>query len=611
MYDRLSGKLRRNRGTPVPGRTRWPRIGRVRRVFGIFSAATAIVVALSLTAAAGTAGLVVLLGEGLDLLLVGGSLDLPWFTAVVGELLIMAAATFLIPVVIARDARQLTAHHRAKLLKHYLSIGPLAVRRAGDGELVHTAMDAVDRSVKYRSGFMGPAVSAVATPVLILVFIAVFVDPLSAVLLLVPTALVPVIVLGFQRRFGSSNGEYRRAQGILSATFLDALRSLGMLKLNGGSTWMGARIRAAAERVRVQVMKLLARNQLILLVIDSSFAVLLLATSALLAWWRTSSSAITPGAALTLVVLGFLMLAPVNYVGSFFYIGMTGKAAEKKLAEVAEIPMHRSVANPLDVDLRHSDLYVEELAASYDEEHPALSGITCHFPAGSRTAIIGPSGSGKTTLLRVLQGQLDTTAGIIHDGRQAMGPATLKANTAVVEQHAALFGLSVRENLRLAAPQATDEQLLEVLGQVGMQHWLGEQPDALATRLGEGGARLSGGQAQRLSLARALLAHRPVLLLDEPTSALDVQTEAEILATLRALGPEATIITVTHRLGLLADYDQVLVMDQGQLVQAGARHELLGEEGYLKHAMENFQERSAALHASAQHGAVAPKEEQA
>ncbi|MEG2423524.1 ABC transporter ATP-binding protein, partial [Glutamicibacter sp.] len=458
----------------------------MRRVFGIFSAATAIVVALSLSAAAGTAGLVIVVGQGLDELMAHRPLGTQWYASAFGELLIMAVATFLIPVVISRNSLDLTEYHRMKLLKHYLSIGPLAVRASGDGELLHAAMDSVERSVKYRSSFIGPAISAVATPVLILCFIAFAIDPLSALVLLVPTALVPVIVLGFQRRFGSSNGEYRRAQGILSATFLDALRSLGMLKLNGGSRWMGSRIQQATERVRQQVMKLLARNQLILLVIDSSFAVLLLASAALLAWWRASSGAITPGSALSLVILSFLMLAPVNYVGSFFYIGMTGKAAEKKLAEVADIPMHRSMANPLHVDLRHRDLILEEVSASYDSGHHALDKISWHFPAGSRTAIIGPSGSGKTTLLRVLQGQLEASSGTIRDARQAMGPATLKANTAVVEQHATLFGMSLRENLLLGAPEATDGELLVALRQVGLGSWFDGQPGGLAQPLGEG-----------------------------------------------------------------------------------------------------------------------------
>ena len=234
----------------------------MRRVFGIFSASTAIVVALSLIAAAGTAGLVIVVGQGLDELLSDRRLGTQWYFSAVGELLAMAVATFLIPVVISRNSQDLTEHHRMKLLKHYLSIGPLAVRAAGEGELVHAAMDSVERSVKYRSSFIGPAVSAVATPVLILCFIAFAIDPLSALLMLVPTALVPIIVLGFQRRFGASNGENTaEPQGILSATFLDAAFPGHVLKLNGAGGWMGVRIEKATERVRQQVMSCWPGNQ--------------------------------------------------------------------------------------------------------------------------------------------------------------------------------------------------------------------------------------------------------------------------------------------------------------------------------------------------------------
>lgn len=570
----------------------------MRRLFGYFSVATVIVVALSIFAAAATAGLVILLGQGFDLLYRGEALDTQWYIGVGGELLALALSTFLVPVVISHDSQLLTSYHRSILLKHYLSIGPLAVRKTGEGELVHAAMESVDRSVKYRSTFLGPASAAAATPVLILIFIALFIDPLSAILLLIPTGLVPVIVLGFQKRFGGSSGEYRRAQGILSATFLDALRSLNMLKLNSGSIWMGKTINAATERVRQQVMKLLARNQLILLVIDSSFAVLLLASSAGLAWWRTSSEALSPGAGFALIILSYLMLAPVNYVGSFFYLGMTGRAAEKQLAEIQEIPMHPSMANPLTVNLKDNGLFIQNVCATYNNADLALNEINLQFPAGSRTAIVGPSGSGKSTLIRVLQGQLESSAGLIHDGRQAMGPATLKANTAVVEQQATLFGVSVGENLRIGAPQATDEQLLAALSQVRLASWLAAQPLGLDQPLGEGGARLSGGQAQRLALARALLAQRPVLLLDEPTSALDVHSEAEIRKILRELGASTTIITVTHRLGLLQDYDYVVVMDHGRVIQFGPREQLVKQEGYLNKALSVLDERTAQLQSS-------------
>ncbi|MGO2052259.1 hypothetical protein CIK76_11930 [Glutamicibacter sp. BW80] len=567
----------------------------MRRVFGIFSASTAAVVCLGLLSAIGAIGLAVLIGRAIDALRADQPLDVGWYVAVGYELLVVAAAALLTPVLIARSGRKLGALQRHQLVRHYLAIGPLAVRRLGEGELVDAAMDAVDRSVRFRTGFMGPAICAVATPVLVLLGIMFFIDPLSALILLLPTMLVPVLVIGFQRLFRGSSGEYRRAQGLLSATFLDGLRALTMLKLNGGASWMGQRIAVASERVRQQVMKLLARNQLVLLVIDASFAVLLLATAALLAWWRVGSLAITAGQGAALVLLSFLMLAPVNYVGSFFYIGMTGKAAEQKIASIMGTERHRAAANPLRVDLRADALQLLDLGAGYEGHPAALEQLNFSFPAGSKTAVIGASGSGKTTLLRVLQGQLETTAGIIHDGHQALGPATLRSNTAVVEQGTTLFGISLRENLLLAAPQASDDKLRAMVRRAGLASWFAQQQAGLDTILGEGGATLSGGQAQRLAIARALLAERPILLLDEPTSSLDVQTEAEVLDTLREAAAELTVITVTHRLGLLADYDQVLVLDRGRIVQAGPREELLGAEGYLKTAMENFGQRVAAL----------------
>ncbi|PQZ96856.1 hypothetical protein CQ017_15840 [Arthrobacter sp. MYb224] len=575
----------------------------MRRVFGIFSASTAAVVCLGLLSAIGAIGLAVLIGRAIDSLRADQPLDVGWYVAVGYELLLVAAAALLTPVLIARSGRKLGALQRHQLVRHYLAIGPLAVRRLGEGELVDAAMDAVDRSVRFRTSFMGPAICAVATPVLVLLGIVFFIDPLSALMLLLPTMLVPVLVIGFQRLFRGSSGEYRRAQGLLSATFLDGLRALTMLKLNGGASWMGQRIAVASERVRQQVMKLLARNQLVLLVIDASFAVLLLATAALLAWWRVGSLAITPGEGAALVLLSFLMLAPVNYVGSFFYIGMTGKAAEQKIESFMDTERHRAAANPLRVDLRADALQLLDLGAGYEGHPAALEQLNFSFPAGSKTAVIGASGSGKTTLLRVLQGQLETTAGIIHDGHQALGPATLRSNTAVVEQGTTLFGISLRENLLLAAPQASDEKLRAMLRRAGLAPWFAQQEAGLDTVLGEGGATLSGGQAQRLAIARALLAERPILLLDEPTSSLDVQTEAEVLDTLREVAAGLTVITVTHRLGLLADYDQVLVLDRGRIVQAGSREELLGTEGYLRTAMENFGQRVAALGSQRGNGA--------
>lgn len=574
--------------------------GRVRKDLAGTSSPTGIVVGLSVLSGAATAWLAVLLGAAVDAALgapAGGAaapaLPGSWFMMAGTALVLAVAGTLLVPVVIDRASERMLEGTRRQLLEHYLAIGPLGLRRRGQGERVNTAMDAVDRKVRFRAGFTGPALAAVITPFVVLGFVALALDPLCAAVLGVLVLLVPLLVFGFGRLFRASSGQYRRSQGILAAVFMDALRNLGMLKLNNASSWMGAKVAAAAEAVRVQVMRLLARNQLLLLVIDASFALLLLAAAAGLAWWRVGAGVLSPGQGTALVLLSFLMLAPVNYVGSFFYIGMTGRAAQEKIAEALAEPAHPAMLQPVPVDLSASGLQLQDLAAGYERNPQAIRAVNLSFPPGSRTAVIGASGSGKSTLLRVLSGQLETTAGIVHDARQALGPATLRLNTAVVEQQAALFAMSLRENLLLADPRAEDEQLVRLLRQVGLGPWFDALDEGLDLQLGEAGARLSGGQGQRLAIARALLAERPVLLLDEPTSALDVHTEQQVLQLLRTAGQGRTVITVTHRLSLLADYDRVVVMHDGQVVQAGRREDLMQDTGgYLYRVMGQYRQRA-------------------
>ncbi|MCW4467078.1 ABC transporter ATP-binding protein/permease [Glutamicibacter sp. MNS18] len=556
------------------------------------SSPTVPVVGLAVIVSAATAWLAVLLGAGLDAVLADRPPAAAWYLQVALALLAAGTGLVLIPVVIQRASGRMQAGVRARLLEHYLAIGPLALARGGHGQRVNTAMDAVDRMVRYRAGFTGPALAAVITPFIVLGFVAVFLDASAAAILGILLLLVPVIVLGFQRLFRSSSGAYRRAQGTLAAVFMDALRNLGMLKLNNASGWMGTKVAAAAQNVRVQVMKLLARNQLVLLVIDATFALLLLSTAALLAWWKVDTGVLGVGGGLSLLALSFLMLAPVNYVGSFFYIGMTGRTAQERITQVLTEEPHPGMLTALKVDLRATGLHLESVAAGYEDGADAISGINLSFPAGSRTAVIGASGSGKSTLLRLLSGQLETSAGLVHDTRQALGTATLRWNTAVVEQNSTLFAMSLRENLALADPQATDQEMIGLLHRVGLGDWFEALEQGLDLPLGEGGARLSGGQGQRLAIARAVLADRPVLLLDEPTSALDVHTEAQVLQLLGTVGQGRITITVTHRLSMLADYDRVVVMEAGKVIQAGRTQAVLAQDGYLARAMAAYTRRS-------------------
>ncbi|MHA7210482.1 ABC transporter ATP-binding protein [Arthrobacter sp. MDT1-65] len=208
-----------------------------------------------------------------------------------------------------------------------------------------------------------------------------------------------------------------------------------------------------------------------------------------------------------------------------------------------------------------------------------LDGVSFSVPAGSRTALVGPSGAGKSTVLALLERFYEPTGGSITLGGTAlsrMPRSELRSRIGLVEQEAPVLSGTLADNLRLAAPDATDEQLRRVLAAVGLDE-LGERSDdGLDLNLGEDGIRLSGGQRQRLAWARVVLADRPVLLMDEPTSAVDSRTEQLLQRTLGEASRDRTVIVVAHRLSTIADFDQIVVLDQGRVESIGTHEELLG-----------------------------------
>lgn len=219
------------------------------------------------------------------------------------------------------------------------------------------------------------------------------------------------------------------------------------------------------------------------------------------------------------------------------------------------------------------------------EETPILHAITASIAPGERVAIVGPSGSGKSTLAALAARFLDPTRGAVRlDGLELRRwrLADLRRAVGVVPQEAQLFHDSLAENLRLAAPRASDAELTAALECMQLGPFLAGLPEGLATQVGESGLRLSGGERQRLALARALLAQPRVLILDEATSALDARTERAVLAALRERLPGRTLVMIAHRLTSVQDCDRILVVREGRLVESGTHAELLARGGVYR-----------------------------
>ncbi|WP_051476972.1 ABC transporter ATP-binding protein [Arthrobacter sp. Br18] len=219
-----------------------------------------------------------------------------------------------------------------------------------------------------------------------------------------------------------------------------------------------------------------------------------------------------------------------------------------------------------------------------DDPPWVLDDVSFTVPAGSRTALVGPSGAGKSTVLALLERFYEPSSGSIHfDGVpiSSVPRAELRQRMGLVEQEAPVLSGTLADNLRLAAPSASDQELAAALDAVGLTELINRSAEGLQLNLGEDGVRLSGGQRQRLAWARIILADRPVLLLDEPTSSVDSRTEQLLQQTLGRAARNRTVVVVAHRLSTIADFDQILVLEGGRLVASGTHTELLaGNELY-------------------------------
>jgi ABC-type multidrug transport system fused ATPase/permease subunit len=404
---------------------------------------------------------------------------------------------------------------------------------------------------------------------------------------------IPLLVGGFQSAFRGVSGRYRMTSRRFAAQYLDAIQGLPTATAFGRAQVKGLELARSAEHLRRMVMSLLARNQLVLLVIDSSFSLAMVTAAAALAAVRLGDGAITAGQAITVVLVSTVLLEPLDRVGQFFYVGMGGRAAVREidtvLAQPAMVADAPGVRVPAADAASQEALALTDVTFAYPGGRSVLDGVSFTVPRGGRVALIGPSGSGKSTVAALVQAHLRPASGSV---RVAGHDATtvpvdwLRAQTAVVAQTTYLFTGTLADNLRLAAPDADDERLWDVLAQANLADDVRRFPDRLATRVGERGLSLSGGQAQRVAVARALLKDAPILVLDEPTSQVDAASEAALVDALDRAGEGRTVLIVAHRLSTVRGADQVLVLAEGRIVEQGPPDALGSIDSYYARALD-------------------------
>lgn len=525
------------------------------------------VIALTWLASLTLALACLVVGHGIDEALAGnGIVTLVWGVplALVSGLAARAALGLC-----SRSLVEAETDTRGRILRHVLALGAAERTRERAGRIVNSATDGVERSATYRASFVAPMIASLGTPLVIVLVITLALDPVAGGVLAVAVPVVPLVIGAFQSVVRPVSRRYRAASHGLAAQELDAIQGISALALMNAGQRMGVSLAAAAEDVRRRVMGYLAGNQIVLLVVDSVFSLGITTGAVLLAMWRIHSGALSVGEGVALLLLSAIMLDPLDRIGQFFYIGMGGIAATKEIERflaqsplVTDAPGVREPAAPL----APGEVSLEGVDFEWEEGVPVLRGADLHLTPGEHVALTGISGAGKSTLSALLQAVRRPERGRIllegHDLTEV--PLTwVRSRMAVVEQNTHLFSASLRDNLRIADPDASDERLLEALHAAHLDDLLARLPEGLNTPVGDRGAALSGGEAQRVAIARAFLKDAPLLLLDEPTAHVDLASEREILSALAEISEHRTTLTISHRDATIHSADRRVELTDG------------------------------------------------
>ncbi len=473
---------------------------------------------------------------------------------------------------------------RAQLTAHLLALGPAYARGERSGELANTAVEGIEALDAYFRQYLPQLALAALVPLTILLFVFPL-DWVSGLVMLLTAPLIPLFMVLIGNLADALTRRQWTSLSRMSAHFLDVLQGLATLKLFGRSREQVRTIARISERYRHTTMGVLRVTFLSALVLE------------MVATLSTAVVAVQIGLRLLYGHLSFeqgffvLLLAPEFYLplrllGTRFHAGMAGVAAAQRIFEVLSIQPEAGAtvvpASTLSLDLNHR-LSFDDVYYAYDDgQRPALNGLSFNLAPGEKVALVGPSGAGKSTVAYLLLRFVEPDRGMITVGGRPLRdllPAAWREQVSWVPQEPYLFHGTVADNIRLARPDASLDEVAWAARHAHAHAFVEALPQGYDTVIGERGARLSGGEAQRLALARAFLKDAPLLILDEATAHLDPEIEAQVQEAMDRLLQGRTALVIAHRLGTVYRADRILVMDRGQIVEQGAHEDLLQRGG--------------------------------
>lgn len=460
---------------------------------------------------------------------------------------------------------------RSLIFEKVLRLGASYNEKVKTSEIVQVSVEGVEQLETYFGAYLPQFFYAMIAP-LTLFIVTCFVNVLSAVVLLVCVPLIPVAIAAVQTWAKKLLSKYWGQYTALGDTFLENLQGLTTLKIYKSDKFKNDEMNIEAEKFRKITMKVLTM-QLNSITIMDLIAYGGAAVGMILAVTQFAGGRIDISGCLFIILLSADFFIPMRRLGSFFHISMNGMAASDKIFNLLDIKEENSAKEKI---TDNTDIECNNLSFSYDESREILHGVNMSFKKGSFTAVVGKSGCGKSTVASILTGKNKGFGGSVTIGGisiKEINENSLMKSITYIGHNSYIFKGTVRENLLMAA-NVKDEELWRVLEQVNLANFL-KSENGLDTFINEKASNISGGQRQRLALARALLHNSDIYIFDEATSNIDIESENDIVEQIIKLAKTRTVILISHRLANVVNADNIYVMQDGNIIESGAHTELL------------------------------------
>lgn len=466
---------------------------------------------------------------------------------------------------------------RDRIYEKLLRLGASYREKTATSEVVQMAAEGVEKLETYFGKYLSQLFYSLLAPVTLFAVLS-FISWKASLVLLVCVPLIPVSIVAVQKVAGRLLAKYWGIYTELGDSFLENLQGLTTLKIYQADEEKAREMDEESQKFRRITMKVLTMQLNSTSVMDiiayGGAAVGMIVTLA-----EFAAGNLSLHGALMLLLLAAEFFIPLRLLGSFFHIAMNGMAASDKIFALLDLPEPEMGKETLTGE--KMDMVLSDVCFAYEEGRQILGGMSMEFPAGSFTSIVGASGCGKSTVAGILMGRNRGYTGSVKiEGTELsdIQEKSIMDQITMVSYNSRLFKGTVEDNLRMGRPGASGQELEEVLRKVNLWGFL-EGQQGLQTPVLEKGSNFSGGQCQRLALARALLHDTPVYIFDEATSNIDAESEEMIMDVIRQIAGTKTVILISHRLANVTRSDRIYMLEKGKVAEAGVHTELLARKG--------------------------------